>query len=102
MKKKKALHEFSPHVFFIPNHRRFTKNLLQRKKRNTQVLLRYFCLSIKNKILQEKAVEATTQKVGKRKKSKPEEHEGMPQRKHCPHAKRRRERNPEWHEEQHR
>jgi hypothetical protein len=36
------------------------------------------------KTLQEKAVEATKQKEEKRKKPKPEEHEGLPQRRHCP------------------
>jgi hypothetical protein len=35
------------------------------------------------KILQEKAVEATEQKEEKRKKLKPEEKEGMPQHEHC-------------------
>jgi hypothetical protein len=39
--------------------------------------------------LQEKAVEATKQKEEKRKKPKPEEHQGMPQRRHCPLEKRR-------------
>jgi hypothetical protein len=48
--------------------------------------------------LQEKAAEATKQKEEKRKKPKPEEHEGMPQ--HCPPEKRRGDRNPECHEEQ--
>jgi hypothetical protein len=52
------------------------------------------------KFLQEKAVEATKQKEEKRKKTKPEEHEGMPQRRHYPHEKRRGDRNPECHEEQ--
>jgi hypothetical protein len=33
-------------------------------------------------------------------KPKPEEEEGMPQRQQCPHAKRRGDRNPEYHEEQ--
>jgi hypothetical protein len=42
------------------------------------------------KILQEKAVEATKQHE---KKPKPEEQLGMPQRQHCPHAKRRGDRN---------
>jgi hypothetical protein len=50
--------------------------------------------------LQEKAVEATKQKNEKRRKPKPEEHEGMPQRQHCPPAKRRGDRNRECHEEQ--
>jgi hypothetical protein len=53
------------------------------------------------KILQEKAVEATKQKEEKRKKPKPEEHEGMPQRRHCRPEKRRGDRNQECHEEQH-
>ena len=53
------------------------------------------------KNLQEKAVEATKQKRRKEeKKSKPEEQEGMPQHQHCPPEKRRRDRNPECHEEQ--
>jgi hypothetical protein len=39
--------------------------------------------------LKEKAVEATKQNEEKRKKPKPEEHEGMPQHHHCPPAKRR-------------
>jgi hypothetical protein len=50
------------------------------------------------KFLQEKAVEATKQKEEKRKKIKPEE--GMPQRQHSPPAKRRGDRNPDYHEEQ--
>jgi hypothetical protein len=45
-------------------------------------------------------MEATKQKEEKRKKPKPEEHEGMPHREHRPHAKRRGDRNPEYHEEQ--
>jgi hypothetical protein len=49
--------------------------------------------------LQEKAVQATKQKEENRKKPKPEEQEGMPQRQHCPPAKRRGDRNPECHEE---
>jgi hypothetical protein len=51
-------------------------------------------LIITIKLLQEKAVEATKQKEEKRKKPKPEEHEGMPQRQHCPPKKRRGGRNP--------
>jgi hypothetical protein len=51
--------------------------------------------------LQEKAVEATKQKEEKREKPKPEEQEGMPQHRHCPHVKRRGDRNPESHKEQH-
>jgi hypothetical protein len=36
----------------------------------------------------------------RRKRPKPdEEHEGMPQHRHCPHAKRREDRNPKYHEE---
>jgi hypothetical protein len=35
-----------------------------------------------------------------RKKPKPEEKEGMPQHQHCPPAKRRGNKNPEYHEEQ--
>jgi hypothetical protein len=35
-----------------------------------------------------------------KKKPKPEEREGMPQRQHCPPAKRRGDRNPKYHEEQ--
>jgi hypothetical protein len=49
--------------------------------------------------LQEKAVVATKQKREKRKKPKPEEHEGMPQRQQCPREKRRGDRNLECHEE---
>jgi hypothetical protein len=54
------------------------------------------------KILKEKAVEATKQeKKGERKKKpKPEEQEGMPQHQRCPPEKRRGDRNPECHEEQ--
>jgi hypothetical protein len=37
--------------------------------------------------VQEKAAEATKQKEEMRKKPKPEEQEGMPQRQHCPPAK---------------
>jgi hypothetical protein len=44
----------------------------------------YHITTIKKKILQEKAVEATKQKKEKRKTPKPEEKEGMPQRQqHC-------------------
>jgi hypothetical protein len=50
--------------------------------------------------LQDKAVEATKQKEEKREKSKPEEHEGMPQSQHYPPEKRRGDRNPKFHEEQ--
>jgi hypothetical protein len=39
-------------------------------------------------------------KRGKNKKPKPEEHEGLSQRQHCPLEKRRGDRNPECHEEQ--
>jgi hypothetical protein len=49
---------------------------------------------MKMKFLQEIAVEATKQKEGKRKKPKPEEHEGVPQHEHCPRAKRRGDRYP--------
>jgi hypothetical protein len=49
-------------------------------------------------ILKEKAVEATKQKEERRKKPKPEEQEGMPQRQHCPPEKRCGDRNPECHE----
>jgi hypothetical protein len=46
-------------------------------------------------------VEATKQKEEKKiKKIKPEEHEGMPQRQHCPPEKRRGDRKPECHEDQ--
>jgi hypothetical protein len=45
-------------------------------------------------------VEATKQKEEKRKKPKPEEHDGMPQHQHCPLEKRRGDRNPECNEEQ--
>jgi hypothetical protein len=58
------------------------------------------CISVKKNLLQEKAVEATKQKEEKRKKPKPEEQEGMPQRQHCPLAKRRGDRNQAYHEEQ--
>jgi hypothetical protein len=58
-------------------------------------------MKMKNNFLQEKAVEATKQIKGKRKKPKPEEHEGMPQRQHCPPEKRRGDGNPKCHEEQH-
>jgi hypothetical protein len=44
-------------------------------------------------------VEATKQNEEKRKKPKPEEHEGIPQREHCPLAERRGERNPNYHGE---
>jgi hypothetical protein len=48
-----------------------------------------------NNFLQEKAVEATKQKKEeRRKKPKPEEHEGMPQHQHCPLEKRRGDKNP--------
>jgi hypothetical protein len=47
-----------------------------------------------------KAVEATKQKEEKRKKPKPEEHEGMPHHQHCPPEKCRGDKNPECHEEQ--
>jgi hypothetical protein len=50
--------------------------------------------------LTRKAVEATKQKEEKRKKHKPEEQEGTPQRRHCPPEKHRGDRNPECHEEQ--
>jgi hypothetical protein len=36
----------------------------------------------------------------KEEKPKPEEHEGIPQHHHCPHAKHRGDRNPKYHEEQ--
>jgi hypothetical protein len=52
------------------------------------------------KFLQEKTVEATKRKEENRKKSKPEEQEGMPQRQPYPPAKRREDRNPEYHEEE--
>jgi hypothetical protein len=52
------------------------------------------------KFLQEKAVEATKQDEENREKPKPEEQEGMPQRRHCPPEKRRGGRNPKCHEEQ--
>jgi hypothetical protein len=51
-------------------------------------------------LYQEKPVEATKQKEGKRKKHEPEEQdEGMPQHRHCPLEKRRGDRNPKHHEE---
>jgi hypothetical protein len=40
----------------------------------------FFPHAVIEKLLQEKAVEATKQKEERRKKPKPEEHEGMPQR----------------------
>jgi hypothetical protein len=53
------------------------------------------------KFLQEKVVQATEQTEDEnRKKPKADEHEGMPQRQHCPPAKRRGDRNPEYHEVQ--
>jgi hypothetical protein len=45
-------------------------------------------------------VETTKQKEEKRKQPEPEEKEGMPQHRHCPPAKRRGDRNPQYHEEQ--
>jgi hypothetical protein len=45
-------------------------------------------------------VEATKQKEEKMKKPKPEEHEGMPQRQHCPLEKRRGDGNPKCQEEE--
>jgi hypothetical protein len=61
----------------------------------------YHTYPFKNKLLQEKAVEATNkQKEETRKKPKPEEQEGMPQRQHCPLVKRRGDRNPKCHKEQ--
>jgi hypothetical protein len=45
-------------------------------------------------------VEVAKQKEETRKKPKPEEQESMPQRQHCPPAKRRGDRNPEYHEQQ--
>jgi hypothetical protein len=60
-----------------------------------------FSSKVITNFLQEKAVEATKQKEEKRKKPKPEEQEGMPQGQHCPPEKRRGDRNPECHEEQH-
>jgi hypothetical protein len=50
----------------------------------------------KNKY-QEKTVEATKQKEEKREKLKPEKQEGIPERQHCPPAKRRGDRNPKHH-----
>jgi hypothetical protein len=45
-------------------------------------------------------VQAIKQKEEKRDNPEPEEQEGMPQRQHCPHAKRRGDRNSKYHEEQ--
>jgi hypothetical protein len=59
-----------------------------------------FVFEFNTRQLQEKAVEATKQRKGRRKKHKPEEQEGMPQHHHCPHVKRREDRNPKHHEEQ--
>jgi hypothetical protein len=54
-----------------------------------------------NQILTRKTqCEATKPKEEKRKKPKPEEQDGMPQREHCPPAKRRVDRNPEYHDDQ--
>jgi hypothetical protein len=43
---------------------------------------------------------ATKEREETRKKPKPEEHEGMPKRQHCPLEKRRGDRSPECYEEQ--
>jgi hypothetical protein len=51
-------------------------------------------------IFTRKSSEDHQAKRRKRKKLKPEEQEGMPQHQHCPPAKRRGDRNPEYHEEQ--
>jgi hypothetical protein len=51
-------------------------------------------IDIFKKINSKKEVEATKQKEGKRKKPKPEEHEGMPHLQHFPHEKSRGDRNP--------
>jgi hypothetical protein len=45
-------------------------------------------------------VEATKQNEEKRGKPQPEEQEGMSERQHYPHEKRRGDRNQEYHEEQ--
>jgi hypothetical protein len=50
--------------------------------------------------LYEEAAETTKLKEEKRKKPKPEEQEGMPQRHQCPHAKLRGDRNPKYHDEE--
>jgi hypothetical protein len=53
-------------------------------------------------ILQEKAAETAKQnKEENRKKPKPEEQEGTPQHQHCPPAKHRGDKNPKYHEWQH-
>jgi hypothetical protein len=51
--------------------------------------------------LLEKAAETPKQKEEKRENPKPEEHDGMPQHQHRPHAKRRGDRNPKYHEAKH-
>jgi hypothetical protein len=54
---------------------------------------------------QVKAVKTTTKQKGARGENphmpKPEEHEGMPQHQHCLPARRRGDKNPKYHEEQH-
>jgi hypothetical protein len=57
-------------------------------------------LYVIHSFLQEKAVEVTKQNEEKRKKPKPEEQEGKPQRQRCPPEKRRGDINPKCHEEQ--
>jgi hypothetical protein len=44
-------------------------------------------------------LENAKQKEERRKKPKPEEHEGMPQHHHCPPARHLEDRNPQYHEE---
>jgi hypothetical protein len=51
--------------------------------------------------LQEKTIETTKEKGAGREKPKSEEEGGVPQHYHCPYAKRREDRNPKYHEEQH-
>jgi hypothetical protein len=58
-----------------------------------------FSIQVKQ-ILTRKSSEGHQAKRRKEEKPKPEEQEGMPQRQHCPTAKRRGDRNPEYHEEQ--
>jgi hypothetical protein len=59
--------------------------------------------TIKERRIQEKAMETTTQKRARRENPrmpKPEEQEGMPQHQQCPLAKRRKDKNPKYHEEE--
>jgi hypothetical protein len=65
------------------------------------LLLLLISVNIYN-FLQGKAVETTKEKEEWRtEKPMPDEHEDMPQHQHSPLAKRRGDRNPKYHEEQH-